>query len=245
MKRFGVGRSRGLRVTGRLGTAVLLAAFVTHAQAQPPRSDLIVEVRLVEGDLGGDASAPALAEGSARQALSVTGTTTTTRPAKADMPRNQTLHILNGTRGFVHFSRALPAESVMAVSGRTPGPRASGASNATSAASAAAGGTIVKAVTWQHAGYGLAILPVWPGGSAPVTVQIELDISRVDEKFAAEIPSSSKERVATSVVSTLGQWTTFARLGPAQQESEGHTWSTTAARERQTQWLQVKVQRAR
>jgi hypothetical protein len=211
-----------------LAVALALALAVRWANAAPPAPagptvptlpavNLTVEVRVID---------EAQAAGRASVTLS-------TRPLAADAPEILQLQLSNGQPGALRLGRRLPVQWVQAA-----------ARGAEPAASGAAGGAVVQALTWVPSGHGLWVLPRWPGGDQPVELDLRFDSlsnSPIPSTSGTPLPAQRAREVATRVSVPLGVWTTFAATGTPASAGGGYTVSTQALSDRGRQLMQVRV----
>ncbi len=153
------------------------------ALAAPPPVNLRVEMRAVALDGQAAAAAPGdVVIGTRRSTPAANGSLVTQTASDADAAVEQVL-VLNGASATLHLRRlrALPTgEWVFSSSG--------------SASGAGAGQTR----QWTDAGRGLRVLASWPGGPAPVTL---------------DIAATGRRSARTRLRVPLGEWTGFARFG--------------------------------
>ncbi|MDE1928426.1 MAG: hypothetical protein KGI36_14720, partial [Burkholderiales bacterium] len=112
---------------------------------------------------------------------------------------------------------------------------------AASGAAGGSGGAVVNALSWFHAGQGLAVQPRWPGGRRPVTLQLRFDAAAGEADAAGALPAQRRLQASTTLLLPLGRWTTFASTGAARPAQAGQTWSTAAAPADAPQALQLRV----
>jgi hypothetical protein len=215
-----------------LAVALALALAVRWANAAPPAPagptvptlpavNLTVEVRVID---------EAQAAGRASVTLS-------TRPLAADAPEILQLQLSNGQPGALRLGRRLPVQWVQAA-----------ARGAEPAASGAAGGAVVQALTWVPSGHGLWVLPRWPGGDQPVELDLRFDSLTISPTLPAAtspsgtpLPTQRSREVGALLSVPLGVWTTFAATGTPASAGGGYTVSTQALSDRGRQLMQVRV----
>lgn len=108
-------------------------------------------------------------------------------------------------------------------------------------------GHIVPQTTWIDLGQGLIVTPRWPGGRAPVTV--ELEASSSEPVRAGGVPSPQLEpdgqvrrsEVSSTVSVSLGEWTVVARNGGQSSRSQSGTLSTRSLDESRSEQLEIRV----
>ena len=189
-----------------------------------PAVDLIVQIRFVsDAELAADQAVIDTPSPAAQRGLSVSSAAD--ERASAQM---QEIHVRNGEHASMSWSQAMPIQWLQAaeVRGR---------------ATSAAGGGIVNALIWLHAGQSLSVQPRWSGGRKAVRVDLRLETERVGDRQGQDVPSSSLQISATILSVPLGRWTTFAATGAAQPPLEPSTWSTQALQARGRQLMQLRV----
>ncbi len=208
---------------------LLCAGLSTHPVfATPPvlpAVDLIVQVRVInEAELAEEA-APSPSPEHAQQRLEIRSAAQA--PAST---RTQAIRVLNGRTAEMSWSQALPIQWMQAAQrrGRTGG---------------GANGGIVNALTWLRAGQSLSVQPCWPGGRAPVQVDLRIETQDIDDRRGADIPASGAQTWASTLSVPWGQWTTFATTGAPQPSPDGATWSTQSAQAHGPQFMQLRVTR--
>lgn len=92
---------------------------------------------------------------------------------------------------------------------------------------------------WLDLGQGLSVRPRWPGGLAPVTVELEASAS----SQPAYEPDGQVRRteVSSTVAVPLGEWTVVARSGSRAQHTRSGTLSTDAADETRSEQLEIRI----
>ena len=92
---------------------------------------------------------------------------------------------------------------------------------------------------WLDLGQGLNVRPRWPGGRAPVTVELEASAS---QQSAYEPDGQVRHSEVASTVSVpLGEWTVVARSGRRAQETRSGTLSTDAIDDTQSEQLEIRI----
>lgn len=92
---------------------------------------------------------------------------------------------------------------------------------------------------WLDLGQGLNVRPRWPGGQAPVTVELEASASQP----SAYEPDGQIRRseVVSTVAVPLGEWTVVARSGRRAQETRSGTLSTDTIDDTQSEQLAIRI----
>jgi hypothetical protein len=183
--------------------ALMLACVAGHAAGPPlPQRNLSVEARITEQSLA-ERQAAGAAGGvviDSRGNTSVQGGVTLRAGSDATGSQQvQRVLVLNGGRATLRLSTLTPLPTLeLAWIGRTSG--------------------AASQVTWVDVGSGLAVRPSWPGGQAPVRVEVEIDsgsqrnsqagISRDDPRGTDR--GIETTRVQTELSLPLGVWITVA-----------------------------------
>lgn len=103
------------------------------------------------------------------------------------------------------------------------------------------GGTVQAwgQTAWLDLGQGLTVRPRWPGGRAPVTVELE---ARASGQPAYEPDGQVRySEVASTVAVPLGEWTVVARSGRSTQQTRSGTLSTDAIDDSQSEQLAIRI----
>lgn len=217
----------------RCAAAVLcLWAGVLGAQElRLPQRNLLIEVRQGDeaalGVSGGGLSGGEVVVGSGGQVSGRAGVQIESRSSSSSLGTTQQVRVLNGGRAGVRLGQALPLQWWEVIV--TPrGPQ------------------VVSQTTWAEAGRGFTVLPRWPGGEAPVTVEIQAESGSVSQPGAlqplGQPPGAvNSARTLTTVQLPLGEWVTVASSGEADVErSRGGLSSREAQRSRR--WVvQLRV----
>jgi hypothetical protein len=126
------------------------------------------------------------------------GYTVGTQPESALLAPQQ-VQVRNGVKASLRLTQAMPVQWVQAASRR-------------------GGGEVKQAVTWFEAGQSLVVLPRWPGGQQPVTLEVEVQSASVQEQAGgAALPVQARSQLVTTVSAPLGQWVTVASTGAGPQ----------------------------
>lgn len=92
---------------------------------------------------------------------------------------------------------------------------------------------------WLDLGQGLNVRPRWPGGQAPVTVELEASAS---QQSAYEPDGQIRHSEVASTVSVpLGEWTVVARSGRRAQATRSGTLSTDTIDDTQSEQLAIRI----
>lgn len=203
----------------RLARLALAAALLSSlAHAAPPQANLLVETRWVDNAVSGAALA------GVREGGLVVGTAGSVSPRpggygastrRETVDVQQPLLVLNGrTASLVLKDEQIDYELDVIV------PRATGAHPQPAA--------VLRQRTRERQ-RGFVVTPSWPGGSAPVQVELRA--------------LSPGQDLLSTVQAPLGDWVTVARAAPVQRPTPGTASSRDAERQGQRE-LQLRVQLA-
>lgn len=193
-----------------LAAAGMLCVASAAAQSQAtklPLRNLLVELR--QGDAASlDVSAAgvqqgAVVVGSDGRASGRAGVGAEARSRSASGQSVQQVTVLNGGRAALRMGTSQPVHWVQI--GWTPqGPAVVGIGS-----------------VWVDTGRGVVVQPRWPGGDAPVTVEVEADSST-----PTAAGGTAGSRTLTTLALPLGDWVTVAETSDAGMRSERGTLST-------------------
>jgi len=170
------------------GTGLAWAADPKPATTSAlPKRDLTVELRQVED-------------------TDTSGYTASTQPSRPALVPQQVL-VRNGQKASLRISQSLPLQWVQSVQSNNASLSVSGASANSS------GGGVTNALIWMDAGQSITVTPRWPGGKQPVTVEVEVQTSSVEERNGSDLPGQSRSQLATTVTAPLGYWVVIASSG--------------------------------
>jgi hypothetical protein len=141
------------------------------------------------------------------------GTELSTRGAVDDLPPSQQLSLINGQRGQFRYSRRMPVLWMQSASQQT----GQGSTATSPAGGNQAGGrsSVSDQLTWLESGQALSVQAGWPGGRAPVRVDLTLDAATIEPALGQPMPAHRQRSASTSVITPMGRWTTFAAIGTA------------------------------
>jgi hypothetical protein len=105
---------------------------------------------------------------------------------------------------------------------------------------------IVPQTTWIDLGQGLVVTPRWPGGRAPVTVELE---ARSSEPLQGGVYTGRVEpdgqvrrsELSSTVSVPLGEWTVVARNGGQSSRTQSGTLSTRSLDESRSEQLEIRI----
>lgn len=183
---------------------LMLACAVAHAVGPPlPPRNLSVEARIDEQSLAERQSAGASGGVviDSRGGTSVQGGVTLRAGSDAAGSRQvQRVLVLNGGRATLRLSTLTPLPTLeLAWIGRTTG----------------VGGQ----VTWVDVGSGLVVRPSWPGGQAPVRVEVEIESGSRRGDPRGMQRGIETTRVQTELSLPLDVWVTVADVSESASDS--------------------------
>lgn len=106
---------------------------------------------------------------------------------------------------------------------------------------------IVPQTTWIDLGQGLIVTPRWPGGRAPVTIELEARSSEPAQPggaYSGQLDPDGQVRrseVSSTVSVPLGEWTVVARNGGQSGSTQSGTLSTRSLDESRSEQLEIRV----
>ena len=210
------------------------------AEAPWPAVNLGVEVRFVhdsaEPPRSGRTSVVVGTQGSTPLAASVTVTTATAAAPRGDELLQQA-RVLNGSVVQLRLSRLVPLRRLQwawAQSGPVAVP----------AAASAGVSALSESTQWVDTTRGFELRPAWPGGQAPVRLEIRAETVGEPPADASGHNSAGPRRlaVATTVSVPLGEWFVIGRVGPPTPPPDSGLTVSTASRDREAAGrLEVRV----
>lgn len=106
---------------------------------------------------------------------------------------------------------------------------------------------IVPQTVWIDLGQGMVVTPRWPGGRAPVTVELEARSSepaQAGSAYSGQLDPDGQVRrseVSSTVSVPLGEWTVVARNGGQSSNTQSGTLSTRSLDESRSEQLETRV----
>ena len=205
-----------IAVPHRGAGARLRAAAGGGATAQPlPLRNLLVELRQSDASAAQRERAAAggsVVIGSDGHVSGGVGIGAQVRSRDAAGDSVQQVRVLNGGRAGVRLARAVPLEFVQIV--WTP-----------------QGAQVLPSTVWTETGRGFVVQPRWPGGAAPVTVEVSAEGGGAAERT----------QVLTTVQLPLGEWVTIASSAASTSERRSGGWATHEAERSSSLVVQMRV----
>ncbi len=181
------------------------------AQAALPKLDLMVEMRQVEES-------------------GLAGFSVSTQSPQPLLVQQQ-VQVRNGEKASLSMGQSIPMQWTQSVSSQSSSLAAGGATAGSS------GGAVAQALVWMDAGQSISVQPRWSGAKQPVSVEIEVQSNSVAPRTGTELPTQSRNRLATTVTLPLGQWVTIATSGTVAQPGVVSSEAATESR----RLLQMRV----
>lgn len=223
--------------------AFALAPGLARA-GEPPARNLLIEWR-VEGRLSQQQGQSGIQRGrividSRHGVVGRVGLGHGTVQTESDSASVQQVMVLNGGRARLYMGRSL---SVTRWQWAWAAPSPSFQAQPMPGNQAYGGVTVWPQTEWVDLGQGLMVTPRWPGGRAPVRVELEAQSSEGLQGGSRLDPDGQTRR--TELMSTLsvplGEWTVVARNGGRTQQSQSGTLSTRDLDESESQQLSIRV----
>ncbi len=193
-----------------------------QTQTQAPAVNLLVELRFVAdgGELprSGRGSVTVGTQGSTPLSGSVT-VTTSTATAQRDESLLQ-MRVLNGARAQLRLSQLVPVSRLQWTWRHHPGP-----------GSAASGAGLVETTQWVDTARSMALRPSWPGGAAPVRLEVAVEVPGEPPRDPAGHSAGPRQlQLETTAVVPLGEWFVLGRTGRAPAPADSPLTVSTAPR---------------
>jgi hypothetical protein len=208
--------------------ALLLAA--TAVCAKLPVRNMTVELRVLSQ---ADAQAATLA---GQASAGDNGYVVRARSSQDGEPQIRKVFVMNGEKAQLKLGLSVPVQWVKTA--LTP----SLSNTATSGDTALTAGKGVEYSTaWMDVGQGISVLVRWPGGKQPAVVEVDVDMAALEPRGGENVPSQSRSRVVTSVLTPLGEWATIAVTGPRQVPEQSGVYATTTSESELGKVVQIRV----
>lgn len=244
---------RCARMGRALGMALVLGTgwWAVPSQAGPhdglPQRNLLVEWR-VSGQGRGEQRQAGVEMGrividSRRGVIGRAGISAGTLRTETEGNTVQQVMVLNGGRARLFVGRTQSvttwqwAYSPYAAQGNQGGQTTFGSP----------GVAVVPQTVWIDLGEGLNVTPRWPGGRAPVVVELEArsrQPMQPGSAYGGQLDPDGQTRhseLASTVSVPMGEWTVVARNGGRVQQSQSGTLSTRELDDSQSQQLEIRI----
>lgn len=235
MSRDRLSRRRALLWVASTGVALPSLAQTSAARGLPLRN-LLIELR--QGDessfeaSGAGLRGGAVTVGPGGQVSARAGVTLESRSGGSTLGSAQQLRVINGGQGSVRIGASVPMQWLQWV--WTP-----------------QGPAVIAGSQLVETGRGFVVQPRWPGGDAPVTVEVRSEASQM---ASGGMPSRyqfdgrpqpegtvSRADVLTTLQLPLGQWVTIASSGEQAQARERGVVSTREVASERRVVVQMRV----
>lgn len=245
-----------MRLLAPLFALTAAACLAPHAHAGP--GDLPARNLLVEWRIGGQGSSQLRQGGiqtgrviidSRRGVIGQAGVTYGTTQTESSGNSVQQVTVLNGGRARLFFGSSQPVTTWQWAWG--PGQGGGGGGGWTSYGPQEGSGNspvqVVPQTTWIDLGQGLVVTPRWPGGRAPVTVELEARSSEPAQgggAYSGRVDPDGQVRrteLSSTVSVPLGEWTVVARNGGQSSRTQSGTLSTRSLDESRSEQLEIRV----
>ena len=130
----------------------------------------------------------------------------------------QQLRVLNGGQGSISLARSMPLQFLHVVWSPQ-------------------GARVMPATLWTDTGRGFAVRPRWPGGQAPVTVELTAESG----SLGAGGPGALSQTLLTTVQLPLGEWVTIANTDSSASDRRSGVLGTGDAERIRRQVMQMRV----
>lgn len=227
--------------------AFVCAPWLAWAPARAgelPARNLLIEWR-VDGQLSQQRSQAGVQRGrividSRHGVVGQLGLSAGTVQTDSDSVSVQQVTVLNGGRARLHMGRS-QAVTRWQWAWSSPSPSFQG--QPAVGTQPVPGVTVWPQTHWVDLGQGLSVTPRWPGGRAPVRLELEAQSTEGLSGGSALDPDGQTRR--TELMSTLsvplGEWTVVARNATRAQQAQSGTLSTRDLDESQSQQLSIRV----
>lgn len=202
----GVGRRGLIRAMAALG-ALGCGALAAQPGEPLPQVNLRVELRQTEAaerqasELGGRVVIRAGERVGARVDAGAEA-----RDSASELGARQQVLVLNGGRAGVRLAQSMPLQWLQAV----PLPPAAGGP----------GFVLVPGTVFIEAGQGFTVQPRWPGGTAPVWVEVATEGGRLGGTWGGGAAVRQQSQVLTTLQLPLGEWVTVAESADEERQRD-------------------------
>lgn len=232
----------------------LLVAVAPLAGAAPPAVNLTVEWRTVSTASDERRESGVRSGGwqvDTRSGVSGQASVTWGRQARqADQQFDGQVTVLNGGRASLSLRRTAAITHWRWLASVDPAAAAASGASAASGRSGLPPGvqlTWVPDTQWIDRGQGLSVRPRWPGGGAPVELELDADVEPAGLPGTAYDPDGQvvarSARVRTALSVPLDTWTPIARNANPTREQHRGSWSSGDSRSDEAFELQIRVRR--
>jgi hypothetical protein len=204
-----------------LGSCAAAGAFAQSTGL--PLRNLLVELRQTDEASASRQSAGVsggtVVIGSDGQVSGNVGIGAQARSREASRDTVQQLRVLNGGQGSVRLARSVPLHFLHVV-WSPQGPQ------------------VMPATQWTDVGRGFAVRPRWPGGQAPVTVEVSAESGSLGGSTGSAVP---RQTLLTTVQLPLGEWVTIASTDSSASDRRSGVLSSSDAERSRREVVQMRV----
>jgi hypothetical protein len=193
-----------------------------------PVLNLLVELRQTD-ELSASAqsagvSGPAVVIGSDGQVSGNVGIGAQARSRDASRDTVQQVRVLNGGQASVRLARAMPLQFLHIVWSPQ-------------------GTQVMPATQWSDVGRGFAVRPRWPGGQAPVSVEVSAESGSMGGSMGGGSIGAGAQRqtLLTTVQLPLGEWVTIASSDASASDRRSGSLSSSDGERRRREVVQMRV----
>ena len=158
----------------------------------------------------------------------------------------QQVRVLNGTRAKLYVGHTQPYTVWQwAMTAAPPGAGPAGQGSASSPNYPAP--QAIAQTVWIDIGQGLNVRPKWPGGKAPVIVELEAqsrEPMQAGSVYSGQTEPDGQSRrfeAGSTLAVPMGQWTVVARSGSQAQRRQSGTLSTRDLDSNQSDQLEIRI----
>jgi hypothetical protein len=148
----------------------------------------------------------------------------------------QKVFVQNGERAQLKLNASQPMQWV-----KSAVQQSASTSSTAAGTSATSGQGVESTVNWMDAGQGLSVKVSWPGGKQAAVLEVEVETAAVEARTGQNLPSQTRNRIATTVLAPLGEWSTIAVTGGRTALEQPGVYSTRALESDGAKLVQVRV----
>ncbi|HET8871378.1 MAG TPA: hypothetical protein VFM48_13110 [Aquabacterium sp.] len=224
------------RAWARIGVCGALGLLATFAHAGGAGTNLLVEWRVVSSGSGQTQGVGVRAG----------GIQLSTQDVSQRQDSVHSLMVLNGGRARLYVGQSVPQTNWQFIFSAPGAAGVNPSASTTGGQQASAGAQLLSQTTWIDLGQGLSVRPQWPGGRAPVKIDIEAQSRQPAGPAVAPDGMAAdgviqRQDVATTLSMPMGQWVVVAQTRSNYMQSVRGTWSTRDVDDQGGQQLELRV----
>jgi hypothetical protein len=216
-----------MNLLARRAAALALVLVPLFAAAEGPKRNLLVEWQLGEASSADEQDAAVVLRSDGSRTRAAVGVDT--RSADRQRDGVQRLLVLNGASATLRLAHSQPWQFVQAAwaGGSASSPRQG----------------VVLGTQWMESGQGLQVQPRWPGGAAPVTVELQAESAAAPLLPDGSTPrgDSVRQQVHTTLQLPMDQWVIVAESGEQRERAARGVLSADQARASTRQVLRLRI----